>query len=223
MPAEWKRWNESEVQRKREVYFGIITALTEERRVRPLTSLHQALILSLSTPGSNFTSTPCIPSSLPLSLQGSLSSLSCYFITSSPLSDAISFFTSLTPSFLSKRNTPLVFQPSLFIFFHFFTLFISLPLSPFFHFPKLLAFLCVALVMQRWREGEVKGVGLGEWNIKREKIKGRQTYGDGESEGQVWQRLQTIDQHHGFFPLLPKNTYTSILVMDIRGWPTRSP
>lgn len=34
--------------------------------MRPLTSLHQALILSLSTPGSNFTSKPCIPSS-PLS------------------------------------------------------------------------------------------------------------------------------------------------------------
>lgn len=132
--------------------------------MRPLTSLHQALILSLSTPGSNFTSTPCIPSSLPLSLQGSLSSLSCYFITSSPPSDAISFFTSLTPSFLSKRNTPLVFQPSLFIFFHFFALFISLPLSPFFHFPKLLAFFVCSAgnVALEGRRGEGGGAGRVE-------------------------------------------------------------
>lgn len=119
------------------MYSGIITALTEERRVRPLTSLHQALILSLSTPGSNFTSTPHIPSSLSLSLQGCLSSLSHYFITSSPPSVAIlSFYIPLS------LNLMLFSTLSLFFSLLFFVLFCPFHLSDSasFHLPKLSAF-----------------------------------------------------------------------------------
>lgn len=147
-----KGWNESEAQRKRDrdrdrdVYFGTITALTEERRMRPLTSLHQGLILSLSTPGSNFTSTPCIPSSLPLSLQGSLSSLSRYFITSSPsLCCYLSLFHPSLPLF-SPNLILFTVLNSLSSFSSTFYPFSSSCLAlSFVHLPKLLAFSYVRL------------------------------------------------------------------------------
>lgn len=133
-------------------------SLTEERRVRPLTSLHQALILSLSTPGSNFTSTPCIPSSLSLSLQGSFSSLSRYFITSSPPSVTISLFH--TPHSISSPPNVLllsVLNLLLFFLFYLFTLFISLLSLSLFLPPQIISFFffffCEAAVMERWREG----------------------------------------------------------------------
>lgn len=124
------RGGNRERERDRDMHFGIITALAEERRAQPLASLHQTLVLSLSTPGFNFSSTTCIPSSLSPSLQGSLSSLSHYFITSSLFLLSPSF-TSLAPSSLAKRNTPLSPQPPLFFLSPFSSLNLSVS-----HFPR---------------------------------------------------------------------------------------
>lgn len=141
MLGEW-----AQRKKDRDVYFGIITALTEQRRVRPLTSLHQALILSLSTPGSNFTSKPCIPSS-PLSFSPgfpffSVSLFHHHFLF---LSVALSF-TSLAHSF--------------FFFYPFLSGWLS-PSPPYPPPSQIIAFFVyVAVVMVSWWEVEVNKRGI---------------------------------------------------------------
>lgn len=87
-------------KRNRDVYFGIITALMQESVTShlPPSSPHFICL----HPGCNFTFTPRIPSSLSPSLQGVLSFLSRYFITSSPC--LCGYLSSLHPSIFSPQT-----------------------------------------------------------------------------------------------------------------------